>query len=78
MLHGNASGFADARRAFGNDGFGTSFNLAKPIRFATDNGAQVINMSFGLLLQEYLIKDAVDYAAQNNVVLEHRSSIQAV
>ena len=56
-------------RAFGSDGFGTSFNLAKAIRFAADNGAQIINMSFGLLLQEYLIKDAVDYAAQNNVVL---------
>lgn len=56
-------------RAFGSDGFGSSFNIAKVIRFAVDNGAQIINMSFGLLVQDYLIKDAVDYATQNNVVL---------
>ena len=56
-------------RAFSNDGLGTSFNIAKAIRFATDSGVQIINMSFGLLSQEYLIRNAIDYAAQNNVVL---------
>jgi subtilisin family serine protease len=35
-------------RAFGPDGSGTTFNIAKAIRFAADNGAQVLNMSFGL------------------------------
>ncbi|MCI0660566.1 MAG: S8 family serine peptidase [Acidobacteria bacterium] len=35
-------------RAFGNDGRGTSFDIAKAIRFATDAGADVINMSFGM------------------------------
>ena len=56
-------------RAFSNDGFGTSFNIAKSIRFATDNNAQIINMSFGLLTQEYLIKNAVDYASAHNIIL---------
>ena len=56
-------------RAFSNDGYGTSFNVARAIRFATDNNAQIINMSFGLLTQEYLIKDAVDYASAHNIIL---------
>ncbi len=56
-------------RAFSNDGFGTSFNIAKAMRFATDNNAQIINMSFGLLTQDYLIKNSVDYASDHNVVL---------
>lgn len=56
-------------RAFGSDGFASSFDIAKAIRFATDNGAQIINMSFGLLTQEYLIKDAIEYATDHNVVL---------
>ena len=51
-------------RAFGPDGSGTSFNLAKAIRFAADNGAQVINMSFGLLDRDKLIEDALEYAYQ--------------
>jgi len=49
-------------RAFGSDGIGTSFNVAKAIRFAADNGAQVINMSFGLLGSDELIEDALEYA----------------
>lgn len=49
-------------RAFGPDGSGTSFNIARAIRFATDNGAQVINLSFGLLSEDNLIEDALEYA----------------
>ncbi len=56
-------------RAFSNDGFATSFNIAKAIRFATDNNVQIVNMSFGLLTQDYLIKDAIEYASDQNVVL---------
>lgn len=51
-------------RAFDSDGAGTSFNIAKAIRFAADQGAQVINMSFGLLDRDRLIEDALDYARQ--------------
>src|SRR5262245_53029946 len=51
-------------RAISSDGSGTSFNLARAIRFATDNGAQLINMSFGLLERDELIDDALEYAYQ--------------
>lgn len=49
-------------RAFDRDGRGTSFNVAKAIRFARDNGANVINLSFGLLEKDPLIQNAVTYA----------------
>lgn len=49
-------------RAFDQNGFGTSFNVAKAIRFAADNGAQITNMSFGLLEKDKLIDDAITYA----------------
>jgi subtilisin family serine protease len=49
-------------RAFSGDGSGTSFSIARAIRFAADNGADVINMSFGLLEEDSLVKDAVSYA----------------
>jgi thermitase len=49
-------------RAFGSDGRGTSFDVAKAIRFATNYGADVINMSFGLLEEDKIIKDALENA----------------
>lgn len=49
-------------RAFGPDGTGSSFNIAKAIRYATDNGAQVVNLSFGLTQPDGFIKDALSYA----------------
>lgn len=49
-------------RAFDQNGRGTSFNVAWAIRFAADNGAKVINMSFGLTSEDKLIKSALDYA----------------
>jgi subtilisin family serine protease len=49
-------------RVFDRDGIGSSFNVARAIRFATDNGAKVINMSFGLLEQDQLIRESLNYA----------------
>ncbi len=49
-------------RAFDKDGIATSFTIAKAIRHAADNGAQVINLSFGLLEQDTFIKDVLSYA----------------
>lgn len=51
-------------RAFDSDGTGTSFSIAKAIRYAVNNGARVINMSFGMLEEDSLVKDAINYAAQ--------------
>jgi hypothetical protein len=56
-------------RAFSSDGRGTSFNIAKAIRHAANNGAHVINMSFGLLEEDELIEDAVEYARSRNVFM---------
>jgi subtilisin family serine protease len=56
-------------RAFGGDGRGTSFNIAKAIRHAANNGAHVINMSFGLLDEDELIEDAMEYARTRNVFM---------
>ena len=56
-------------RAFGSDGFGTSFNIAKAIRYAADNGARVINMSFGMAEEDPLVKDAIVYASQRTYMV---------
>lgn len=45
-----------------NDGFGTSFTVAQGIRYAADQGAQVINLSFSGINASRLIQEAIDYA----------------
>ena len=50
-------------RAFTQTGRATSFTLARAIRFAANNGARVINMSFGLLNEDTVVKTAIDVAA---------------
>jgi subtilisin family serine protease len=56
-------------RAFNHDGIGTGFNIAAAIRHAADNGAHVINLSFGLLDEDMLIKEAIEYAQARNVFM---------
>lgn len=48
-------------------------DVAKAIRYAVDNGARIINMSFGKELSpyKYLVDDAVKYAESKNVLLVH-------
>jgi len=50
-------------------------DVANAIRYAVDNGAQVINMSFGKSYspQKYLVDEAVKYAAQKGVIMVHAS-----
>ena len=43
--------------------------IAAAILYAADNGADVINMSFGLPFQSHLIDEALDYARNKGVVL---------
>lgn len=49
-------------RAFDVDGSGTSFGIAKAIRYAATQGALVINMSFGLADKDQVIKKAINFA----------------
>ncbi|MCD4835071.1 MAG: S8 family serine peptidase [Bacteroidales bacterium] len=48
-------------------------DVAKAIRYAVDNGAKVINMSFGKQLspQKQLVDDAIKYAEEKGVLLVH-------
>ncbi|WP_078428680.1 S8 family serine peptidase [Alkalihalobacterium alkalinitrilicum] len=50
-------------------GEGSSFEVARGIRWAVDNGAQVINMSLGDYHNSYILHDAIKYAHNNDVVL---------
>jgi subtilisin family serine protease len=56
-------------RAFDDAGNSDLFTLAKAIRYARRNGAQVINMSFGTLTDAKVLREAIDYARAGNVIL---------
>lgn len=51
----------------------TDKDVAAAIRYAVDNGAQVVNMSFGkpLIDNKTMVDDAIRYAAKKNVLLVH-------
>lgn len=50
-------------------GGGTVADIAEAIRFAADNGADVINLSLGGLGDTHVMKEAIDYAHQKGVVI---------
>jgi subtilisin family serine protease len=56
-------------RAFDDNGNTDLFTLAKAIRYARRNGAQVLNMSFGTLTDSKVLRDAIEYARAGNVLL---------
>jgi subtilisin family serine protease len=56
-------------RVFDDQGGADLFVIAKAIRYATNQGAQVINMSFGTLENSQAIKSAIAYAQSKNVIL---------
>jgi subtilisin family serine protease len=56
-------------RAFDENGTADAFILAKAIRYAVDNGAQVINMSFGMLEKSKALEEMVAYAKNRGVIL---------
>jgi serine protease len=59
-------------KVLGADGSGPVSAIADGIRFAADNGANVINMSFGTTTSPIFLtalRDAIQYAASKDVVL---------
>ncbi len=61
------------------DGDERDKDVAKAIRYAVDNGARIINMSFGkdLSPHKYLVDEAVLYAQENDVLLIHAAGNDA-
>lgn len=55
-------------KVLGQDG-GTVADIAEAIRYAADNGADVINMSLGGSGESNLMKEAIDYAYNKGVVI---------
>jgi len=56
-------------RITGLDGYTTYSAMSSAISYAADNGAKVINLSFGGPSFSYSMQAAVDYAASKNVVV---------
>jgi len=56
-------------RAFGDDGSSDTLIIAKAIIWAVDNGAKVINMSFGTVATTKVMQKAITYALDHNVAL---------
>jgi len=54
-------------------------DVAKAIRYAVDNGARIINMSFGKDMSpyKYLVDEAIEYAQENGVLLVHAAGNDA-
>lgn len=54
-------------------------DIANAIRYAVDNGAQVVNMSFGKSFSwnEKVVQDAICYAQKNGVLLVHAAGNDA-
>ena len=62
------------------DGDEHDIDLNHAIRYAVDNGARIINMSFGKAYSQYpdLVIDAFEYAALNNVLMVHAAGNEGV
>lgn len=50
-------------------GWGTVADVASGIRFAADNGAQVINMSLGGRIKSKILEDAINHAIKKGVIV---------
>ncbi len=56
-------------KAIGAEGTGSSFDIAKGIRWAADHGAQVINMSVGNYHPSGILQESIRYAYNKGIVL---------
>jgi serine protease len=56
-------------KVLSRQGFGSTASVAEGIRFAADNGAQVINLSLGGPIKSRILEDAVEHAIGKGVVV---------
>jgi serine protease len=56
-------------KVLSRQGFGSTANVAEGIRFAADNGAQIINLSLGGPIKSRILEDAVEHAIGKGVVV---------
>lgn len=56
-------------RAFGGDGTASVYDLVRAIRWATDQGVEVINMSFSLEESSTELREAIRYAESHGVLM---------
>jgi serine protease len=56
-------------KVLSKQGFGTVANVAEGIRFAADEGAQIINMSLGGPIKSQILEDAVKHAQSKGVLV---------
>jgi serine protease len=56
-------------KVLSKQGFGSTANVAEGIRYAADNGAQVINLSLGGPIKSRILEDAVKHALGKGVVI---------
>ncbi|MDP9002525.1 MAG: S8 family peptidase, partial [Myxococcota bacterium] len=56
-------------KVLNGQGFGTVANVAEGIRFAADEGAQIINLSLGGPIKSQILADAVKHAVARGVVV---------
>jgi serine protease len=56
-------------KVLNRQGWGTLANVAEGIRYAADNGAQVINLSLGGSSKSRILEEAVDHALSKGVVV---------
>ena len=56
-------------QVLGSDGSGSMFDVAAGIRYAVDNGADIINLSLGSGSGSYTIQSALMYAEQHDVLV---------
>lgn len=62
------------------DGDERDKDVALAIKYAVDNGAKVVNMSFGKAFSphKYLVDDAIKYAEDNGVLLVHAAGNEGI
>jgi subtilisin family serine protease len=56
-------------RAFDDNGYSTASQIAKAIRYAAKNGANVINLSLGLTAPSKTVEKAIDQAVKQGVIV---------